>query len=43
MWREMFIALNFGRASALAVVLFLAVVPVIVLNIQRFRREEEAR
>ncbi len=43
MWREMFISLNFGRASALAVVLFLAVVPVILLNIRRFRREEEAR
>ena len=43
MWREMFISLNFGRASALAVVLFLAVVPVLILNIRRFRREEEAR
>ena len=43
MWREMFISLNFGRASALAVVLLLAVVPVILLNIRRFRREEESR
>ena len=43
MWREMFISLNFGRASALAVVLLVAVVPVIVLNIRRFRREDEAR
>ena len=43
MWREMFIALNFGRASALAVVLFLAVVPVLLFNIRRFRQEEEAR
>ena len=43
MWREMFIALNFGRASALAVVLLLAVVPVMLLNIRRFRREEESR
>jgi alpha-glucoside transport system permease protein len=40
MWRDMFISLNFGRASALAVLLFLAIVPIMVLNIRRFRREE---
>ena len=42
MWREMFISVNFGRASALAVVLFLAIVPVMLFNLRRFRREERA-
>jgi alpha-glucoside transport system permease protein len=41
MWREMFISLNFGKASALAVVLFLIIVPVMILNVRRFKREEE--
>ncbi len=41
MWREMFIALNFGRASAVAVVLILAIVPIMLLNIRRFRQEEQ--
>ena len=40
MWREMFINLNFGRASAVAVVLILAIVPIMLLNIRRFRQEE---
>ncbi len=41
MWREMFINLNFGRASAVAVVLILAIVPIMLLNIRRFRQEEQ--
>ena len=41
MWREMFIALNFGRASAVAVVLILAIVPIMLLNIRRFRQQEQ--
>ena len=40
MWREMFISLHFGRASALAVILFLAIVPIMVINIRRFRQQE---
>ncbi|MFQ6026308.1 MAG: carbohydrate ABC transporter permease [Dehalococcoidia bacterium] len=41
MWREMFISSNFGRASALAVLLLLAIVPVLVMNIRRFRSEAD--
>ncbi|MEE9285476.1 MAG: sugar ABC transporter permease [Dehalococcoidia bacterium] len=41
MWREMFIALNFGRASAVAVILILAIVPIMLLNIRRFRQQEQ--
>ena len=43
MWREMFISLDFGQAATLAVILLLAVVPVMLVNIRRFRREEESR
>jgi alpha-glucoside transport system permease protein len=40
MWREMFISLHFGRASALAVLLLIAIVPNMALNLRRFRQEE---
>lgn len=40
MFKEMFTFGNFGRASAVAVVLLLAIVPVMLLNIRRFRREQ---
>ena len=40
MWREMFISLHFGRAGALAVLLLIAIIPIMVFNIRRFRREE---
>ena len=43
MWRDMFISLNFGRASAVAVVLFVAIVPIMLLNIRRFQQQEEGR
>jgi alpha-glucoside transport system permease protein len=40
MWRESFGGVNdFGVGSAIAVFLFLLVVPVLALNIRRFRRE----
>ncbi|HET7568650.1 MAG TPA: ABC transporter permease subunit [Gaiellaceae bacterium] len=40
MWRESFGGVNdFGTGSAIAVFLFLLVVPVLALNIRRFRRE----
>ena len=39
MFREMFIFGDYGRASAIAVVLLLAIIPVMVINIGRFRRE----
>jgi alpha-glucoside transport system permease protein len=40
MFKEMFRFGNFGRASAVAVVLLLAIFPVMLLNIRRFRREQ---
>ncbi|HZO97986.1 MAG TPA: ABC transporter permease subunit [Gaiellaceae bacterium] len=40
MWRTAFLGgQNFGEGSAIAVFLFLLVVPVLALNIRRFRRE----
>ena len=40
MYKEMFNYRHFGRASAIAVILLLAVIPVIVSNIRRFRAQE---
>jgi alpha-glucoside transport system permease protein len=39
MWRTAFPENNFGLGSAIAVFLFLLVIPVLALNIRRFRRE----
>ena len=39
MWRQSFQFNNFGVGAALAVFLFLLVIPVIILNIRNFRRE----
>jgi alpha-glucoside transport system permease protein len=43
MYRETFAFRNAGRGAAVAVLLFIAVVPVLVVNIKRFRAEEEIR
>lgn len=40
MIREMFNFRNYGRGSAIAVILLLAVIPVMVANIRRFRQQE---
>jgi alpha-glucoside transport system permease protein len=40
MFKEMFIFANFGRASAIAVILLLFVIPLMVMNIRRFRQGE---
>ena len=40
MWKSSFTSGNYGLGSAIAVVLFLMVVPVMALNIRRFRRGE---
>ena len=41
MWRTSFGGVNdFGTGSAIAVILFLLVIPVLALNIRRFRREQ---
>jgi alpha-glucoside transport system permease protein len=43
MYKEMFNYRQFGRAGAIAVVLLAAIVPVMLININRFRRQEEIR
>ena len=43
MIKEMFNFRNFGRGSAIAVVLLLAVIPVMVANIRRFSQQEANR
>ncbi len=43
MYKELFNVRDFGRASAIAIVLLAAIVPVMLLNIRRFRQQEETR
>lgn len=43
MYNEMFTYLDFGRASAIAVILLLAIIPVMLININRFRTQEAMR
>ncbi|MPZ15514.1 MAG: ABC transporter permease subunit [Chloroflexi bacterium] len=43
MYKEMFNVRDFGRASAIAVVLLAAIVPIMLFNIRRFRQQEEIR
>jgi len=43
MYKEMFQFKNFGRASAIAVVLLLAIIPVMIFNLKRFREQEAIR
>jgi len=43
MIKEMFINGNFGRASAIAIVLLLAIIPIMGVNIRRFRAQEAIR
>ena len=43
MIKEMFNNGNFGRASAIAVILLLAIIPIMVMNISRFRAQEALR
>ena len=42
MYKEMFNYHHFGRASAFATLLLLAIVPVMAINIKRFARKEAA-
>ena len=39
MFQEMFVFRNFGQASAIAVILFIAVVPIMIVNIRNLRRQ----
>ncbi|MGM0603487.1 MAG: carbohydrate ABC transporter permease [Bacillota bacterium] len=41
MYKEMFQFRNYGRASAIAVVLFALVIPIIFINVKRMRGEEQ--
>ena len=44
MWQQMFTPPgNFGRASAVAIVLLLAIIPFMAVNIRRFREQEAIR
>lgn len=43
MYKEMFNFHQFGRASAIAVILLLAIIPIMLKNIQDFRRQEALR
>ena len=43
MYKEMFTSRDFGRASAIAVLLFGATVPIMIANIRRFRQQEAIR
>ena len=38
MWQRAFTELNFGLGSALAIVLFLAVLPIMYMNIRRMQK-----
>lgn len=40
MFKEMFRFGNFGRASAVAVILLVAIIPIMLVNVRRFRREQ---
>jgi alpha-glucoside transport system permease protein len=42
-YKELFSARNFGRSSAIAVLLLLAIIPVMLGNIKRFREQEALR
>jgi alpha-glucoside transport system permease protein len=43
MYKELFNVNHFGRASAIAVALFIAIVPIMIFNIKRFREQEAIR
>ncbi len=43
MYKEMFNYFNYGRASAIAVVLLILIIPFMILNIRRFVAQEGAR
>lgn len=43
MYIEMYTSFKAGRAAAIAVVLILVIVPAMILNIRRFREQEETR
>ena len=43
MYKEMFTVHNYGRASAVAVLLLAGIVPVLIFNVRRLREQEAMR
>ncbi|HHX43968.1 MAG TPA: sugar ABC transporter permease [Chloroflexi bacterium] len=43
MYRELYVIRHFGRSSAIAVILLLAITPMMFINIRRFREQEALR
>jgi alpha-glucoside transport system permease protein len=43
MYKEMFTSRNYGRASAVAVLLLTGIIPVLIFNLRRFREQEAIR
>jgi alpha-glucoside transport system permease protein len=43
MFNQLASAGHYGRASAVGVILLIAVIPLLVINVRRFRREEQIR
>lgn len=43
MYKEMFHFMNFGRSSAIAVILLLLIIPVLIINVRRFTEQEAIR
>jgi alpha-glucoside transport system permease protein len=43
MYKEMFSFFRYGRASAIAVILLLLIIPVMLFNIRRLREQEAIR
>ncbi len=43
MYKQLFNVRDFGRASAIAVILLLAIIPIMLTNIRRFREQEAMR
>ena len=41
MYQQSFRALNYGTGSALAMILFLGVLPLIIFNVRQVRKERE--
>jgi len=43
MYKEMFMFRNYGRASAIACILLVLIIPMIIINIKRFKEQEAIR
>jgi alpha-glucoside transport system permease protein len=43
MYKEMFNFSNLGRASAVAIILLLAIIPIMAVNVRRFQAQEAIR